>query len=238
VYALNARFPQELARHCERADVRLLHVSTDYVFDGAQAEAPYLESDEPNPLSWYAQTKYLGECTVLEANPSACIARIEMPFTARRARKSDFARLVEQRLRAKEGVVAVDDQRITPVLLEDAVAAMVELLVHGWRGIVHVASSTWTTPFDYARGVARRLHLDEGLVRRQRFAEFAGTRPATRPQHSWLDVSLFRQQCTTDMLRSVDEELDAWAQARHGNSIGGTQSATTLESRWIRTSSR
>ncbi|MBV9547882.1 MAG: NAD(P)-dependent oxidoreductase [Chloroflexi bacterium] len=213
VFALNALFPAQLARQCLDNGVHLVHVSTDYVFDGTNAERPYSETDTPNPLSWYARTKYVGECRVLEAHQAACIARIEMPFTATHARKSDFARLVARRLAGNEPVIAVDDQRITPILLDDAAAALAELVRQRFEGIVHLAATTWTTPYDYAMAIARRLGLREELISRQPFADFAKTRAAARPQHSWLDVSLFTQRCCSAVLRNMDAQVDAWAAA-------------------------
>src|SRR5262249_26831481 len=81
VYRLNAGFPSGLAEICRRHGKHLVHVSTDYVFDGARADAPYREDDATRPLGWYAETKRRGEVGILEADPAACVARIEMPYT-------------------------------------------------------------------------------------------------------------------------------------------------------------
>lgn len=228
-HALNANLPGELAK----SGAYLLHLSTDYVFDGTKQDAPYTERDQPNPLSWYAQTKLAGEQRVLEATENACIARIEMPFTARPHAKSDFARSVARRLRAGEAISGVVDQRITPVRLEDCAVALQELLQLQVRGLIHVAASSWTTPYDYACGIARRLRLDTSLIRREQFGVFAGTRPARRPQNSWLDVSLFEQRVGASVLHSMDDQLDAWA-----HEVAGTESAIITENRWTYTSSR
>ena len=92
VYALNANFPGRLAAVCHERNTYLVHISTDYVFDGAQGARAYREEDVPNPLSWYGQTKLAGERLVQEAHPGACVARIEMPFSGRAHARSDFAR--------------------------------------------------------------------------------------------------------------------------------------------------
>jgi dTDP-4-dehydrorhamnose reductase len=210
VYRLNAQYPRELGALCEQYGKHLVHVSTDYVFDGVQANLPYREDDPTGPLCWYAQTKREGEQALLEVNSNACVARIEMPYTAIDHRKRDLARLVATRLKANQTVQGVTDQRITPVFLDDAAEALRRLARARHSGIVHVAASDWTTPYAFARGIARRLDLHEECILPVEFHEFAATRPAQRPQHSWLDVSRFTNLYGDGILRSVAEALDAW----------------------------
>ncbi len=73
---LNSEVPRQLARDVARGGARLLHVSTDAVFDGLRGR--YTEKDPPNPLSVYARTKLEGEQAVLEENPDAIIARVNL----------------------------------------------------------------------------------------------------------------------------------------------------------------
>ncbi|MBV9896675.1 MAG: sugar nucleotide-binding protein [Chloroflexi bacterium] len=211
VYRLNVEFPRQLARLCAQTGKHLVHISTDYVFDGVNAEKPYSEEDQTAPLCWYAQTKRDGEVAIQGVDPTACIARIEMPYTAARHAKRDLARLVATRLSEGQTVQGVTDQRITPVLLDDAAAAVRKLAEARYSGVVHVAASDWTTPYDFARGIARRLKLEEDCVLPVEFAQFAVTRPALRPQHSWLDVTRFANVFGDAILKPVDEALDMWS---------------------------
>ena len=211
VYRLNAAYPGRLAELCARYSKYLVHVSTDYVFDGTQAAAPYQENDPTNPLCWYARTKLTGEQHVRQANGSACIARIEMPFTARPHRKRDFARTCLARLQSGQELVGVTDQRITPVLLDDAVEALARLAQQRVSDIVHVAAASWTTPYEFARSIALKTGCDPQLVKPTTFESFASQRPARRPQHSWLDVRHAQSLIGQSVLRSIDEQLDAWA---------------------------
>jgi dTDP-4-dehydrorhamnose reductase len=133
-----------------------------------------------------------------------------MPFTAHPHRKRDLARTVLSRLRAGQALVGVTDQRITPVLLADAVEAIRQLAEQRVSGTVHVAPTTWTTPHEFVSGIAIRMGYSQELIEPQTFAQFSTQRPAQRPQHSWLDVSKARA-LTGGTLRSVDEQLDAWA---------------------------
>ncbi len=71
---INSRVPGVLAAACQNRSIRLVHLSTDAVFDGVCGN--YLETDSPHPLSVYARTKLEGELAVLEANPQAVVARV------------------------------------------------------------------------------------------------------------------------------------------------------------------
>lgn len=209
-YALNGQFPGRLASLCVERDAYLVHISTDYVFDGRQAIRAYHEQDPPNPLSWYGETKLTGERLVQEAHPGACVARIEMPFSARPHARTDFARTCLGRFEADEPIAGVTDQRITPVFLDDAIHALRRLIAERYAGLVHVAATTWTTPYEYARSIAERLGRNPELVRPTTFEAFSATRPAPRPKFSWLDVTRFTTLFGATILRSFEAELDAW----------------------------
>ncbi len=210
VYRLNAALVQRLSEACAELGKHLVHVSTDYVFDGDQSERPYVETDGPNPLSWYGQTKRQGELLGLETGAPLTIARIEMPFSGRPHRKLDFPRLLVNRLRSGGELVAVADQKITPVFLDDAVAALGVLIGQRVPGVVHVASTTWTTPFDFAVSIAGRLGLETELIRADAFDRFVVTRSARRPRHSWLDVTQFTRLGGAGILRPVDQQVQAF----------------------------
>jgi dTDP-4-dehydrorhamnose reductase len=212
VYALNARYPAQLATLCGELQKHLIHLSTDYVFGGTSAARPYRETDPAGPLSWYAQTKFGGEEAVLSSGAPACVARIEMPFSAQAHPKPDLARHIVGRIRRDQPVIGVVDQRVTPVFIDDAARALRLLLDARFGGLIHIAAADWTTPLRFARTIAQRLKLNADLVEPETFANFAATRAAPRPQHSWLDVSRFASLFGPGVLRSPEAEVDAWAE--------------------------
>jgi dTDP-4-dehydrorhamnose reductase len=212
VYKLNVTYPRRLAELCGELHKYLVHVSTDYVFEGANDQRPYAEVDPTGPLCWYAETKYLGEQAVLRSGANVCVARIEMPFTGRDHPKRDLARTIVARLRAGQPVQGVKDQHITPVFLDDAAEAIRCLVEAPYTGIIHVAASTWTTPYAFAVSIAQRVRLNADLVEPVAFERFAATRAARRPQHPWLDVALFSRLFGDNVLRPVEQGLDAWAE--------------------------
>jgi dTDP-4-dehydrorhamnose reductase len=214
VFALNANLPASLASTCHGLGQYLVHISTDYVFDGTSAERPYREEDPVGPLAWYAYTKAEGERRVMEANAAACVARIEMPFSGLDAPKRDVARIFHSRMAAGLAVIGVVDQNITPLFLDDAARALRLLVDARHSGLIHLASTTHTTPYEYAHAIARRFDLDAALIQAQTLEQFAGSRPARRPQHSWLDVSQFERRYGAGVLRSVEAELDSFIEQR------------------------
>ncbi len=215
VYRLNVAFPGHLAESCKRFGKHLIHISTDYVFDGTRADAPYREHDATRALCWYAETKLRGEQAVLRANPTACVARIEMPFTGRDHPKRDLARTIVARLQQGQTIQGVTDQRITPLFLDDAAEALWRLVDARYEGLIHVAASDSTTPYAMAMALAEHVGLPTDLVVPDTFERFSATRPALRPQHSWLDVTRFTELFGPGILRPVDDELSAWKRQWH-----------------------
>jgi dTDP-4-dehydrorhamnose reductase len=210
VHRLNVDLPRRLAEQCRRLGTYLVHISTDYVFDGTKSTAPYAEDDATRALCWYAETKLRGEQAVLGTDPTACVTRIEMPFTGRDHPKRDLARTIVARLELGQTIQGVTDQRITPVFLDDAAEGLWQIQNARFAGVIHVAAATWTTPFELARQVARRRGLPEALIVPDTFERFSSTRPAARPQHSWLDVGRFTHLFGDGTLRSVEDQLEAW----------------------------
>jgi dTDP-4-dehydrorhamnose reductase len=140
-----------------------------------------------------------------------------MPFTGRDHPKRDLARTIVARLQHGQTIQGVTDQRITPVFLDDAADALWRIQRARFAGIVHVAATTWTTPFELAQQIARRLCLPDELIVPDTFERFSETRPAARPRHSWLDVSRFTRLFGDSTLRSVEDQLEAWTrQATNG----------------------
>lgn len=140
---VNGEAPGHLARACARAGARLVHFSTNYVFDG-RSERPYTEEDEASPGSAYARSKRLGEVRVLEALPSALIVRAGALFGRRGSavKGGSFPERIVDRARSGEALRVVDDQRVNPTYTLDLAQAALRLSQSGMSGIVHLA------PFD------------------------------------------------------------------------------------------
>lgn len=109
-FAINAEAPRVLAKVCVEKGARLLHISTDYVFDGAQS-TPYTEEDAAEPISVYGQSKREGEKLVLAVDPGNLVVRVSWVFGPDRPSFIDW---VIQQAREKDTVAAVADKFSTP----------------------------------------------------------------------------------------------------------------------------
>jgi dTDP-4-dehydrorhamnose reductase len=186
--AVNAQAPALLAAACRRHGARLLHVSTDYVFDGCvsgdPARAPAWSEDAPTgPRSAYGRTKLAGEQAVLAEAP-------ENGFVIRTAwlygeHGRNFVRTMINLEASRSTVDVVDDQWGQPTWSRDLAARLIALgESDAAPGIYHVASSGRTTWFALARAVFAALGADPDRVRPTTSAAFA--RPAARPAFSVL----------------------------------------------------
>ena len=136
-FAINADAPAVLAEICEAKGARLIHVSTDYVFDG-EKRAPYTEEDEPSPISIYGESKLRGERGVLAVSNGHVVARVSWVFGPDRASFIDW---VIGQAREKETVNAVADKFSTPTYTLD-IARMLEPFFDEAQpgGVLHIAN--------------------------------------------------------------------------------------------------
>lgn len=183
-YAINAAGPGYIAQACDRAGAQLVHISTDYVFDGS-ASRPYEPDDATRPLSVYGQTKLSGERAVLDALPGAFVVRTAWVYTGGDGK--DFVAAM-RRLAVGDGVVdVVDDQTGSPTYTGDLVGALLEVAdgrVDAPNGIVHAANQGEVTRYGQARAVFEILGADPERVRP--VSSDHNPRPAPRPVYSAL----------------------------------------------------
>jgi dTDP-4-dehydrorhamnose reductase len=213
VWRLNRDLPADLARGCARRGARLVHVSTDFVFDG-QASAPYGEADAPGPLQVYGASKLAGEREVLEACPGALVVRTSTLFgRAARARRNYVDAVLQQ---AREGRRVLDLVRIpvgSPTHAADLAGAIADLLERDAAGVIHVVNRGAVSRFDLARA-ALALAGYAAVELRERPEPAEGPR---RPAYSALDPSW----CESSIGRSLRD----WSAALEGYVLGAAQSA-------------
>lgn len=165
---VNVTAVRHLADAAIDADATLVHVSSDFVFDGAKA-VPYTEDDEPNPRNVYGETKLAGELVAATA-PRHLVVRVESLFGGPVRRSSVDALLAA--LGRGDEARAFSDRVVSPTYVPDAVEALVALLTRGTRsGTWHVVNGGHDTWEGLARRAAALLRRPAGNVRPVRVAD-------------------------------------------------------------------
>lgn len=187
--SLNHRVVEGLVRFQGEFPFRLVHISTDYVFDGGRGN--YTEDDATRPVNEYGRSKRRGE-EAAGRSPDALVVRISSPFgRGFGARKTQFFRYVTEQLRRGSPVKALTDQRVTATYLEDLASAIEALLARDVRGIVHVGSEEALSRHEFALKVAQVVGADPALVEPARMAEMTQW-VAARPADTTLSVARSR----------------------------------------------
>jgi dTDP-4-dehydrorhamnose reductase len=180
-FEVNASAVATVAAACNTSGAKLVHLSTDYVFDGS-AGAPYAEDSAPAPLNAYGRSKLAGERAVLDLQPDGLVVRSSWMYGAR---GPSFVHTMVDRARAGRSVAVVDDQRGQPTwsyLVAERVLRLVEHEAPG--GIYHAACSGDTSWFGLATAVYELVGADTSLVA-SISSDLLGRR-AVRPRYSVL----------------------------------------------------
>lgn len=176
-YRVNALGVHNIALACGLHDVPLLHVSTDFVFDG-EASAPYTEYDLPGPRGVYAKSKYAGERHVEALLNRYWICRTSWLYGVG---GNNFVRTMLRLGRERDHLDVVDDQRGSPTYSRDLAARLLEIAARGAFGVYHVSNTGDCTWFQFTREIFEIAGIDTPV--RPTTTEALG-RPAPRPRYS------------------------------------------------------
>ncbi len=211
-FEVNARGPENLAGACLRFGCSLLHISTDYVFDGLTGSS-YREDDPINPLGVYAKSKAEGDACVRRILPeSHCIVRTQWLYGLY---GRNFVEAILDQARQKPTLSVVNDQHGSPTYAHDLAIAMIRLCNLDARGTIHVTNSGQTTWYDFASAILRKASLNQVEILPITTADLE--RPAPRPLYSVLDNSRF-VELTGAPLRPWEEALDEYLSLRSSTS--------------------
>jgi len=193
-FAANALGPAILAEETKRRGVPLIHVSTDYVFDGTKP-TPYVEDDPVRPLGVYGASKLAGEEAVRTGNPRHLIVRTSWVF-GRHGR--NFVKTMLRLAREGKSVRVVDDQVGSPTSAFDLAAALMALAItsnlRDHSGVYHFANSGETSWFGFASEIfALNAALGEPTPRAEPITTAGYPTPAKRPANSRLSTARIEQ---------------------------------------------
>lgn len=216
---VNADGAENVARAAASAGCRMLHVSTDFVFDGSKG-TPYAETDPPAPLSVYGRTKLEGERRIAEVHDDHLIVRSSWLFGRGRG---NFVDAIRARALGGQRLRAVHDQFGSPTYVLDLAQALLRLLSIDHRGIVHFANRGTCSRHELAVAVAAIV------CPRPTPVEPIGTgeagRLAPRPANSALDTTLYAR-LAGDTPRPWNEALRDYLTGGQVHGGGGTGAAT------------
>ena len=208
-FAVNALGPRNLAQACQEQAATLVHVSTNFVFDG-QATQPYTEEDIPAPLSVYGAAKHAGEHLVRALCDQHLVIRTTGLYGVAGSggvgKGMNFIELMIKLGRERGAVTVVEDQVMTPTSTIDLAETIGRLIQMQAYGTYHITNSGACSYYEFATMIFQKVGL---TVDAQPTTTEAYGAPARRPLYSVLDNSRLHQLGITP-LRLWDEALDAY----------------------------
>lgn len=179
-WRVNVTGVENLVYAAQKVQARLVHVSTDYVFDGKAG--PYREEDRPNPLGFYARSKLAGENTLRNSNADYAIARTMVLYGTGYEIRPNFVTWLINQLRQNQPVRIVDDQFGNPTLASELAPALRILAESGRTGVYHLSGSEVIDRYHFAVKIAEVFDLDASLIQAVKTSEFKQAAP--RPLRS------------------------------------------------------
>lgn len=188
-WKLNVDAVEYLIKACEKNNVFLEHLSTDFIFDGTAG--PYTEDAEPNPVSFYGWSKYAAEKAVMNSNLNWAITRTVLVYgIAHDMSRSNIILWVKKSLEEGKKIKVVTDQFRTPTLAEDLALGCFLIAKKEVKGVFNISGKDFLTPYEMALMTADYFNLDKSLISPTDASSF--TQPARRPPRTGFDLTKSR----------------------------------------------
>jgi dTDP-4-dehydrorhamnose reductase len=175
---MNVEAVKNIAEACKVNNAFLIHLSTDFIFDGTAG--PYKEDDLPNPLSFYGQSKLDAEALVKESGCKWAIVRTVIVYgVAQDMSRSNIVLWVKNNLEQSKAINVVNDQWRTPTLAEDLAKGCMLIVENNTEGVFNISGEEMLTPFEMAIKTADFFGLNKNLIQQTDGSKFS--QPAKRP---------------------------------------------------------
>ncbi|HUU17908.1 MAG TPA: dTDP-4-dehydrorhamnose reductase [Sedimentisphaerales bacterium] len=194
-YQVNTKAVGRLGVLVKEANAWLLHISTDFVFDG-RSDRPYVEMDLPNPINEYGKTKLAGERLLAQSSCKNCIVRVEWTYGLA---GNNFVTKIIQRAKTNSTIKVVDDQIGSPTATTEVAKVICELLRIKPTGLFHFASAGYVSRYEMAKFIFDKLSMDVNLLPCKTSDWKTG---ADRPLNSRFDCSKIQAL--------LDEPIEPW----------------------------
>ncbi len=195
-YQVNVEGTRNIAAICKEYGIHLIHVSTDFVFDGNNPpEGGYVEDSPRSPLEWYGETKAEAEEVVEGSGASYTIMRISYPYRAHFELKPDLIMKIREGLESKALPPQFTDSLMTPTFTDDIARAFDKIIELQPKGILHVTGTGALSPYDLAQKVALAYGLGPNIVKAGSLTEYLKTSPRPFARNA----SMNNQKATTTL---------------------------------------
>ena len=212
-FRVNAVAPFHLASTASRLGALLVHISTDYVFDG-EADKPYVETDAPGPTSVYANSKLAGEYFVRSVTPDHLLIRTCGLYgvAGSSGKGGNFVETMLRKAEAGDDIFVVSDQIVTPTPTTDLARQISLLLDKAYRGLVHCSAEGSCSWYEFARAIFELSGIDGRPE--PTTAQFHKT-PARRPSYSVLENHRLKQD-GLNVMPDWRQGLAGYLKEKHG----------------------
>ena len=175
---LNVDAVEYLVNACEQNGCHLIHLSTDFIFDGENG--PYTEDDQPNPISFYGQSKLDAEALITKSALKWSILRTVLVYgIVPNMSRSNIILWVKESLESKKDIKVVTDQWRTPTLAEDLAMGCYLAAIKEAQGVFNISGKDMLTPYDMSIKTADYFNLDKSYIAKADSTTFS--QPAKRP---------------------------------------------------------
>lgn len=185
-FQVNVVGTKNIVQLSEKLHCRLIHISTDFVFDGKN-QSSHTEEDVMCPIEWYGKTKAMAEEMVRASSTPWCIARTAYPFLASFPPKLDLVRGRLKQMQEGSLPPQFTDHTITPTFVDELARALLLLAQKKAQGIYHVVGDTSLSDFELSSLVAKTFGFDTSAIKENSLVEFNKT--ATRPYQQSMAMS-------------------------------------------------
>ena len=180
-----------LIQACDKIKAHLIHISTDFIFDGSHG--PLDETAKPNPVNYYGKTKFSAEELLMKSNISWSILRTVLVYgVTHDMGRTNIVLWVKENLEQGKTIRVVNDQFRTPTLAEDLAMGCYLAATKKAKGIYHISGKDFITPYDIAIKTAEFFDLDKSLIIPTDSSQF--TQTARRPLRTGFIIEKARKQ--------------------------------------------
>ena len=181
-WKINVKGVEYIAEAARAIDSHIIHISTDYVFDGK--DGPYSENDIPNPIGYYGRTKLASENALRISGTFFTILRTNVIYGIAPNSRPDFVRWIVNSLRKQENLRIVKDQINNPTFIDDLVQGINKVIEFRKTGIFNIGGKEFLSRYDFTLRIADFFDLDKNLITPITTEELK--QPARRPLNSGL----------------------------------------------------